>query len=177
MTSARATTIMRLLQMSTVSQSWSQDCPDFAERMKCQALRMRGKVHVGHQDPTRMEGAYSRMWPKPNPESNTAIRLYATVSKNVSFLFRSCTNTLALPPRARKINWERAQSLEAVVEPALCSFSAVLSTRGRLRFSLLEVLSSCVGKEKFHRWKDYAPPYCSVRYLEWLMITFLPPMI
>ena len=33
--------LLRLLQKSIVSQSCSQDCPDFAERMKRKALRVR----------------------------------------------------------------------------------------------------------------------------------------
>ena len=40
-------TIWRLLQKSIVSQSCMQDCPDFAERMKRKALRVRseGSIH------------------------------------------------------------------------------------------------------------------------------------
>ena len=40
--------ISRLLQKSTVSQSCKQDYPDFAERMKRKALRVRseGSIHL-----------------------------------------------------------------------------------------------------------------------------------
>ena len=37
---------LRLLQKSTVSKSCKQDCPDFAERMKCKALRVRSEAHI-----------------------------------------------------------------------------------------------------------------------------------
>ena len=40
-----------------------------------------------------LKGAYIRMWPKPNPESNTAIRLYATVSNRC---FRKCDHRYSL---------------------------------------------------------------------------------
>ena len=36
----------RLLQKSTVSQSCMQDCPDFAERMKRKALRVRSEGSI-----------------------------------------------------------------------------------------------------------------------------------
>ena len=38
--------LLRLLQKSTVSQSCKQDCPDFAERMKRKALRVRSEAHI-----------------------------------------------------------------------------------------------------------------------------------
>ena len=37
---------LRLLQKSTVSQSCLQDCPDFAERMKRKALRVRSEGSI-----------------------------------------------------------------------------------------------------------------------------------
>ena len=37
---------MRLLQKSTVSQSYLQDCPDFAERLKRKALRVRSEGSI-----------------------------------------------------------------------------------------------------------------------------------
>ena len=58
----------RLLQKSAVSQSCLQDCLDLAERMKREALRMRS------------EGSIPPYVTEAEAESNTAIRLYATVS-------------------------------------------------------------------------------------------------
>ena len=45
-----------------------------------QGAKDEGKVHVGHQGPTRAKGAYSRTKPSSNSKSNAADRLRAMVS-------------------------------------------------------------------------------------------------
>ena len=57
----------------------NQMCWDFERRMRCKTWGW-GQGAVGHQGPTGALGAYSRTWPSPNPESNAADRLRATVS-------------------------------------------------------------------------------------------------
>ena len=58
---------MRLLQKSTVSQSCKQDCPDFAERMKRKALRVRSEESI----PTYVTEAESRKRHSDSPLCNS----------------------------------------------------------------------------------------------------------
>ena len=58
---------MRLLQKSTVSQSCLQDCPDFAERMKRKALRVRSEGSI----PPYVTEAESRKQHSDSPLCNS----------------------------------------------------------------------------------------------------------
>ena len=60
----------RLLQKSTVSQSCSQDCLDFAERMKRKALRVRSEGSI----PPYVTEAESRKQHSDSPFCNSLIK-------------------------------------------------------------------------------------------------------
>ena len=61
---------IRLLQKSTVSQSCLQDCPDFAERMKRKALRVRSEGSI----PPYVTEAESRKQHSDSPLCNSLCR-------------------------------------------------------------------------------------------------------
>ena len=71
---------MRLLQKSTASQSCKQDCPDFAERMKRKALRVRSEGSI----PSYVTEAESRKQHSDSPLCNS---LNVERMKNVKPLY------------------------------------------------------------------------------------------
>ena len=66
----------RLLQKSTVSQSCKQDCPDFAERMKRKALRVRPEGSI----PPYVTEAESRKQHSDSPLCNSLNREASSVA-------------------------------------------------------------------------------------------------
>ena len=73
---------LRLLQKSTVSQSCLQDCPDFAERMKRKALRVRSEGSI----PPYVTEAESRKQHSDSPLCNSLYKRCDKTKKKQSAL-------------------------------------------------------------------------------------------
>ena len=90
---------MRLLQKSTVSQSCLQNCPDFAERMKRKALRVRSEGSI----PPYVTEAESRKQHSDSPLCNGLRLVYLD----------------DLVPLGREVEEVSAYCLEATLEECL----------------------------------------------------------
>ena len=90
---------LRLLQKSTVSQSYLQDCPDFAERMKRKALRVRSEGSI----PPYVTEAESRKQHSDSPLCNGLQLVYLD----------------DLVPLGREVEEVSAYCLEATLEECL----------------------------------------------------------
>ena len=85
--------IKRLLQKSTVSQSCSQDCLDFAERMKRKALRGRSEGSI----PPYVTKAESRKQHSDSPLCNSLIMCRETLKGSTSSNTTSLGHSFLLP--------------------------------------------------------------------------------
>ena len=95
----KSSPITRLLQKSTVSQSCLQDCPDFAERMKRKALRVRCEGSI----PPYVTEAESRKQHSDSPLCNSHIMTKgSSLTREVrTFLFHQ--ELEAVPHRDRGV--------------------------------------------------------------------------